>query len=94
MPTMQSMKQTKVAAPRNAVPISTQSLEHPKQRQSPSQEPPGRTQPQVAAYDDDRLFAAALQLLEITYTQRRRLLTAVEEVTLLPDRGGTLHRRN
>ena len=36
-------------------------------------------------YDDDHLFSAALHLLEITYTQRRRVLRAVEDVTLLQD---------
>ena len=34
-------------------------------------------------YDDDRLFAAALKLLEINYTQRRTILQAVNDVTLL-----------
>ena len=34
-------------------------------------------------YQDDALFAAALELLERTYGQRRKLLHAISEVTLL-----------
>jgi hypothetical protein len=36
-------------------------------------------------YEDDKLFAKALSLLERTYAQRRRLLTALGDIVLIED---------
>jgi hypothetical protein len=36
-------------------------------------------------YEDDKLFAKALSLLERTYAQRRKLLTALGDIVLIED---------